>query len=64
MLENNSQLTSRKIVEEFGIYHTTVGDHIRFIGLLLHGRVCCLDWDWTAISDGDFFGIIRIYELF
>ncbi|XP_078051651.1 histone-lysine N-methyltransferase SETMAR, partial [Augochlora pura] len=32
MLENNPQLTSREIVEEFGIHHTTVGDQIKSFG--------------------------------
>ncbi|GFY16981.1 histone-lysine N-methyltransferase SETMAR [Trichonephila clavipes] len=32
MLENNPHLTSREIAEEFVIYHTTVGDHIKSLG--------------------------------
>ncbi|GFX29320.1 uncharacterized protein TNCV_3218541 [Trichonephila clavipes] len=32
MLENNPHLTSQGIAEEFGIYHTTVGDHIKSLG--------------------------------
>ncbi|GFV63713.1 histone-lysine N-methyltransferase SETMAR [Trichonephila clavipes] len=32
MLENNLHLTSQEIAEEFGIYHTTVGDHIKSLG--------------------------------
>ncbi|XP_071044143.1 histone-lysine N-methyltransferase SETMAR-like [Parasteatoda tepidariorum] len=33
MLENNPHLTSRENAEEFGIHHTTVGDHIKSLGL-------------------------------
>ncbi|GFU70850.1 histone-lysine N-methyltransferase SETMAR [Trichonephila clavipes] len=32
MLENNPHLTSQEIAEEFGIHHTTVGDHIKSLG--------------------------------
>ncbi|XP_015911681.1 histone-lysine N-methyltransferase SETMAR-like [Parasteatoda tepidariorum] len=40
MLENNPHLTSREIAEEFGIHHTTVGDHIKSLGLVLKQSVC------------------------
>ncbi|GFW66602.1 mariner Mos1 transposase [Trichonephila clavipes] len=32
MLENNPHITSQEISEEFGIHHTTVGDHIKYLG--------------------------------
>ncbi|GFY35330.1 histone-lysine N-methyltransferase SETMAR [Trichonephila clavipes] len=32
MLENNPHLTSREIAEEFGCWHTTIGDHIKSLG--------------------------------
>ncbi|GFT24430.1 histone-lysine N-methyltransferase SETMAR [Trichonephila clavipes] len=35
MLENNPHLTSQEIAEEFGIHHTTVGDHIKSLGFVL-----------------------------
>ncbi|GFX89045.1 histone-lysine N-methyltransferase SETMAR [Trichonephila clavipes] len=35
MLENNPHLTSREIAEEFGINHTTVGDHIKSLGNII-----------------------------
>ncbi|XP_071033855.1 histone-lysine N-methyltransferase SETMAR-like [Parasteatoda tepidariorum] len=35
MLENNPHLPSREIAEEFGIYYTTVGDHIKSLGFVL-----------------------------
>ncbi|GFY19462.1 histone-lysine N-methyltransferase SETMAR [Trichonephila clavipes] len=35
MLENNPHLTSQEIAEEFGIYHTIVGDHIKSSGFVL-----------------------------
>ncbi|GFU07453.1 histone-lysine N-methyltransferase SETMAR [Trichonephila clavipes] len=35
MLENNPHLTSREIAEEFGIHHTTVGDHIKSLGNII-----------------------------
>ncbi|GFW34894.1 mariner Mos1 transposase [Trichonephila clavipes] len=39
MLENNPHLTSREIAEEFGIHHTTVGDHIKSLGFVLKQSV-------------------------
>ncbi|GFW59275.1 histone-lysine N-methyltransferase SETMAR [Trichonephila clavipes] len=39
MLENNSHLTSQEIAEEFGIHHTTVGDHIKSLGFVLKRSV-------------------------
>ncbi|GFV09098.1 mariner Mos1 transposase [Trichonephila clavipes] len=35
MLENNPHLTNQEIAEEFGIHHTTVGDHIKSLGFVL-----------------------------
>ncbi|GFV08154.1 mariner Mos1 transposase [Trichonephila clavipes] len=35
MLENNLHLTSQEIAEEFGIHHTTVGGHIKYLGFVL-----------------------------
>ncbi|GFX17194.1 histone-lysine N-methyltransferase SETMAR [Trichonephila clavipes] len=35
MLENNPHLTSQEIAEEFGIHHTTVGDHIKSLGNII-----------------------------
>ncbi|GFW74296.1 histone-lysine N-methyltransferase SETMAR [Trichonephila clavipes] len=35
MLENNLHLTSQEIAKEFGIHHTTVGDHIKYLGFVL-----------------------------
>ncbi|GFV11101.1 histone-lysine N-methyltransferase SETMAR [Trichonephila clavipes] len=32
MLRNSPHLTSQEIAEEFGIHHTTVGDHIKSLG--------------------------------
>ncbi|KFM57872.1 Mariner Mos1 transposase, partial [Stegodyphus mimosarum] len=40
MLENNPHLTSREFAEEFGIHHTTVGDHIKSLGFVLKQSVC------------------------
>ncbi|GFS51748.1 histone-lysine N-methyltransferase SETMAR [Trichonephila clavipes] len=39
MLENNPHLTNREIAEEFGIHHTTVGDHIKSLGWNRKGLV-------------------------
>ncbi|GFW06522.1 histone-lysine N-methyltransferase SETMAR [Trichonephila clavipes] len=39
MLENNPHLTSQEIAEEFGIHHTTVGDHIKSLGFVLKQSV-------------------------
>ncbi|GFV44036.1 mariner Mos1 transposase [Trichonephila clavipes] len=39
MLENNPHLTSQEIAEEFGIHHTTVEDHIKYLGIVLKRRV-------------------------
>ncbi|GFX21853.1 histone-lysine N-methyltransferase SETMAR [Trichonephila clavipes] len=39
MLESNPHLTSQEIVEEFGIHHTTVGDHIKSLGYVLKRSV-------------------------
>ncbi|GFX42713.1 histone-lysine N-methyltransferase SETMAR [Trichonephila clavipes] len=39
MLENNPHLTSQEIAEEFGIHHTTVGDHIKYLGFVLKRSV-------------------------
>ncbi|PRD17781.1 UNVERIFIED_CONTAM: Histone-lysine N-methyltransferase SETMAR [Trichonephila clavipes] len=39
MLENYSHLTSQEIAEEFGIHHTTVGDHIKSHGFVLKQSV-------------------------
>lgn len=39
MLENYPHLTSREISEEFGIHHTTVGDHIKSLGFMLKQSV-------------------------
>ncbi|GFV47752.1 mariner Mos1 transposase [Trichonephila clavipes] len=39
MLENNPHLTIREIAEEFGIHHTTVGDHIKSLGFVLKRSV-------------------------
>ncbi|GFX86276.1 histone-lysine N-methyltransferase SETMAR [Trichonephila clavipes] len=39
MLENNSHLTSQEIAEDFGIHHTTVGDHIKALGFVLKRSV-------------------------
>ncbi|GFX31384.1 histone-lysine N-methyltransferase SETMAR [Trichonephila clavipes] len=39
MLENNPHLTSQEIAEEFGIHHTSVGDHIESLGFVLKRSV-------------------------
>ncbi|GFU92738.1 histone-lysine N-methyltransferase SETMAR [Trichonephila clavipes] len=39
MLENNALLTSRKMTEEYGIHHTTVGDYIKYLGFVLKQSV-------------------------
>ncbi|GFV44936.1 mariner Mos1 transposase [Trichonephila clavipes] len=39
MLENNPHLSSQEIAEEFGIHHTTVGDHIKSLGFVLKRSV-------------------------
>lgn len=39
MLETNPHLTSPEIVEEFGIHHTTDGDHIKSLGFVLKQSV-------------------------
>ncbi|GFW91930.1 histone-lysine N-methyltransferase SETMAR [Trichonephila clavipes] len=39
MLENNPHLTSGEIAEEFGIRHTTVGDHIKSLVFVLKQSV-------------------------
>ncbi|GFW77515.1 histone-lysine N-methyltransferase SETMAR [Trichonephila clavipes] len=39
MLDNNPHLTSQEIVEEFGIHHTTVRNHIKSFGIVLKRSV-------------------------
>ncbi|GFX09834.1 histone-lysine N-methyltransferase SETMAR [Trichonephila clavipes] len=39
MLKNNSHSTSQEIAEEFGIHHTTVGDHIKSLAFVVKRSV-------------------------
>ncbi|GFT61092.1 histone-lysine N-methyltransferase SETMAR [Trichonephila clavipes] len=43
MLKNNSHLTSQEIADEFGIHHTTVGDHIKSLAFETQNMEPCLD---------------------
>ncbi|GFV34005.1 histone-lysine N-methyltransferase SETMAR [Trichonephila clavipes] len=50
ILENNPHLTSQEIAEEFGIHHTTVGDHIKSLGFVLKHNVEAF---WVKLIYGD-----------
>ncbi|GFX02226.1 histone-lysine N-methyltransferase SETMAR [Trichonephila clavipes] len=39
LLENNPHLTCQEIAEEFGIHHTTVGDHIKSLAFVVKRNV-------------------------
>ncbi|GFT99875.1 histone-lysine N-methyltransferase SETMAR [Trichonephila clavipes] len=52
MLKNNSHLTSKEIAEEFGIHHTTVGDHIKSLGLVVK-RSNCVPYELTEKNLSD-----------
>ncbi|GFV37129.1 histone-lysine N-methyltransferase SETMAR [Trichonephila clavipes] len=56
MLENNPHLTSQEIAEEYGILHTTVGDHIKSHGFVLNRSV----WVPHELMENNFSDRVRM----